>query len=319
MAEYKASVRLHKGIWEYCDYWDDITKQCLSTDNEYSIFMRAHRIRVEEDLLHKRRGESWFGSPVPKDTDDAMQRRTYQNVKLYERKYLDIEPMLQFLEKISTGLIPKPVIVPNDRQLGSFSLQRAMMSPTKPLCLWSNRDKREYMISDGVPVTEADGSQKLVKVKLNNEYVGKKEDEEEECGLFKLKDGSDVYLTQKLARDLCLWSNKYKQEFDEDGGTAVLDDNGDAVYVKIKLNNSYEGKKDIEQVCALYKLKKDDSLAYLTDKVLDGKLAPIVLSWSSTNKKSFLYQEKLPKPNNNVRIFVLIGGNCTKTELYWAG
>lgn len=309
--DYKASVQLFKGIWQYCAFWDDITKQCLSTDNEYSKYIRNHRAGVESQL--KNGGSaSWFGFPVPKDTADAMQRRTYQNMELYEKKFFELEPFFQFLEKISTGLIPKPTIVPNDRQLGSFSLPRAMMSPIKTLCLWSNKHKREFTIAEGIPLD------KNVKVKLNNEYEGKK-DEEVECPLFQLKDGSDAYLTQKLAKDLCLWSNKHKQEFGEAEGDPVLDENGDATYVKIKLNNSYKGKKDVEQECPLYKLKKDDSLAYLTDKVLDGELAPTVLAWSSTNKKSFLYQEKLPKPNNNIRIFVLIGGNCDKTELYWAG
>lgn len=322
MAKYKASVKLYKGIRDFCSIWDDITKQCLSTDNEYSSYMKKHRTEVENRLSPKGdRSASWFGYPVPENTKDAMDRRTYQNIgvnpdgtlRLYDKALIELEPFFQFLEKISTGLIPKPTIVPNDRQLGSFSLARAMMSPTKTLCLWSNKHKREFTIAEGIPLD------KNVKVRLNNEYEGKI-DEEIECPLFQLTvDGSDAYLTQKLAKDLCLWSNKYKQEFGVTEGDPVLDERRNALYVKIKLSNTYEGKKDVEQECPLYKLKKDDSLAYLTDKVLDGKLAPIVLAWGSTNKKSFLYQEKLPKPNNNIRIFVLIGGDCMKTELYWAG
>jgi hypothetical protein len=326
---YKASIKLHKGIWAYCSYWDDIIKQCLSTTNEYATEITSQRRRFERDF---RSGgdESWYGKPVPKSLEEAMQRRTYQEIgknpdgtlKIYDKAYLELEPFLQFLEKISLGLLPKPVIVPNDKQLGSFSLERAMMLPNKTLCLWSNKHKREYTIAEGVAIKNDDDTQKIVKIKLNNEYEGKK-DEEQECSLFKLKDGSEAYLTQKLARQLCLWSNTDEREYNEDEGDPVLDDEGFNVYVNIKLNNSYKDKKDEEQQCAVYKLKKDGSEVYLTDKVIivngEQVLAPIVLAWGSLNKKSFLYQEKLPKPNNNVRIFVLIGGNCGKTQLYWAG
>ena len=320
-----ASIKLFKNLWQFCSYWDGKVKECLADNkgnNEYARQIIAKRENVVQRL--KQRGqEGWFGvdcdGRIPKSWDDAMYRRTYQNIGikpdgslcLYDKVYLDIEPFLSSLEKISTGLIPKPVIVANNRQLGSFSLERAMMSPTKRICLWSNKHKREYTLAEGTQTGQT------VKVKLNNEYINKK-DIEVECPVFKLKDGSEAYLTQKLQRNLCLWSNIHKQEFDIDGGVPELDDEKDILYVKIKLNNSYKDKKDEAEQCALYKLA-DGTEAYLTDKVIEGELSRKALAWSSLNKKSFLYQEKLPKPNNNVRLFVIIGGNCDKEELHWGG
>jgi hypothetical protein len=244
--KYKASVKLHNGVWEYCAYWDKITADCLSSDNEYSNYIRKQRKEIDAELKLGGRS-SWYGSPPPKSWQDAMDRREYLNKDLFERKYLDIEPFLQKLEKISNGILPKPVIVPNDRELGAFSLDRALMAPVPRLGLWSNKHKQEFEINDGEPVLNKDGSQKKVKLKLNNNYKGKK-DEEKEYILFKLKkDGSDAYLTQKIVSE--------------------------------------------------------------TER----------LKWGSRNKKSFLFLDKLPRLNRNIRIFILIGGNAGRTELYWAG
>jgi hypothetical protein len=243
--KYKATVRLHNGVWDYCSYWDKVVEECLSSKNEYADYIKKLRADNERNL----RGggdPSWYGSPVPLSVQDAMDRREYLNKELFERKYLDVEPFLQKLEKISNGIIPKPVITPNDKQLGSFSLDRALMAPVARLCLWSNKHKKEFELNEGVAIYEK-GAQKKV---------------------------------------------------------------------KIKLNNSYKGKKDEAKQYAVFSLKEDGSEAYLTQKV---NSANDRLKWSSRNKKSFLFLDKLPRLNRSIRLFVLIGGNCGRTELYWAG
>jgi len=69
----------------------------------------------------------------------------------------------------------------------------------------------------------------------------------------------------------------------------------DDVYIYKKSSNKY-----------VYKLKEDNSEVVLKP-MLDKKGKP---KYSSTIKKSYLYKEKLPRPNNAVRIFLLVGGNA---------
>jgi hypothetical protein len=258
-----------KNLTHFCQYWDGVTNDCLNdttaTGRPYADAIRSRRqnnddrlsapIRLTGDPPYDSRID-WFGYPVPTSVQEAMDRRAYKNMTLYNEKYEELSPFFGRLEKVSTGILPKAVIQPNDKEIGTFSLERAMMSVDKILRLWSDKHKEFFFINEGVGVMNADGTEKKIKVKVEKFEGGGLE--EVEAPVFKLiKDGSEAYLTQY-----------------EEGYT-------------------YNPKT----------------------KVREGGN----LDWGSNNKNSFLWLQKMPRPHRNVRLFVLIGGNGTLTEPFWAG
>jgi len=256
---YKVSIKQYKGIWSYCSAFDKIVQDCIADTvrPQYARALLSYRQQIERELANQstasasaiRQLQDWYGFPIPSGFADAMDRRTFQNMTLYNNKYEELKDYFQLLEKISTGIIPKDVIKPNDKNLGIFSLERALMSPEKILGLWSVKHKKFFYLGEGDIVLDKNGESKKVKIKIF--------EDEQDLVLFKLKeDNSDAYLTQ-IREDITFSSKGLAQS-------------GDA-------------------------------------------------QWGSGNKKSFLYKEKHPRPNNNVRLFVIIGGNANKTELYWAG
>jgi hypothetical protein len=150
-----------------------------------------YRGEVDRDT---RNGETkgnidWFTSPVPSSWKDAMDRKEYKNMTLFNNKYEDIKPFFSLLEKISTSIIPQEVIKPNDRGLGVFSLERALMSPDAELSLWSVKHDRFFFLGEGEQVYDKNGKEIRKKVKVFGE--------EQDLVLFKLKeDGSEAFLTQ---------------------------------------------------------------------------------------------------------------------------
>ena len=258
-----------KNITHYIKYWDKVTEDCLNDTSvagkPYGDAIRRRRVRDEENLAQPPQmvGDppydsrvDWFGFPVPLSVRDAMERTTYLNIGLYDNAYEKLSPFFARLEKISMGILPKPVIRPNDKQIGTFSLERAMMSVDKILRLWSDKHKEFFFINEGVGVLNADGTEKKIKVKVEKFEGGGFE--EVEAPVFKLiKDGSEAYLTQ------------YQEDF------------------------TYNPKT----------------------KVREGGN----LDWGSNNKASFLWLEKMPRPNRNIRLFVMVGGTAGLTEPYWSG
>ena len=258
-----------KNLSHFCKFWDKVVEDCLNDTSvagkPYGDAIRQRRQRDEASLSApvQLTGNppyddriDWYGYPVPTSLKEAMDRRTYLNIELYNQKYEELSPFFSRLEKVSMGILPKDVIRPNDKQIGTFSLERAMMSIDKVLRLWSDKHQEFFFINEGEGVLNADGTEKKIKVKVKK-FEGEGI-EEIEAPVFKLKkDGSEAYLTQ------------YEEGF------------------------TYNPKT----------------------KVREGGS----LDWGSNNKSSFLWLEKMPRPNRNVRLFVLVGGNGGLTEPYWGG
>lgn len=232
------SILSFKGIYQYCDYWDKIVNRAIEDEDnpEYGRLMKEWREEANSSLLKEPKSEyeatdkiKTYGYPLPSDYEDAMARRSFQNMELYNNVYNQLTPFLGRLEKISEGILPKDAIKPNDRQLGVFSLERAMMSIEATPSLYSKKSDKYYPINDGTMVLD--------------------------------KKGNNV--------------------FDKEGNQ------------KFKLKNGEE--------------------AVLVQKITDG-----VKEWGSSNKKSFLYKEKVPRPNKVVRLFVLVGAHWG-SEVFWAG
>ena len=232
------SILSFKGIYQYCDYWDKVVKRAIEDEDnsEYGRLMKEWRGKANSSLLKEPKSEDdaidkvkTFGYPLPLDYEDAMARRSFQNMELYNNVYNQLTPFLGRLQKISEGILPKDAIKPNDRQLGVFSLERAMMSIEATPSLYSKKSDKYYPINDGTMVLD--------------------------------KKGNNV--------------------FDKEGNQ------------KFKLKNGEE--------------------AVLVQKITDG-----VKEWGSSNKKSFLYKEKVPRPNKVVRLFVLVGAHWG-FETFWAG
>jgi len=232
------SILSFKGIYQYCDYWDKIVNRAIEDEDnpEYGKLMKEWREEANSSLLREPKSEyeatdkiRTYGYPLPSDYEDAMARRSFQNMELYNNVYNQLTPFLGRLEKISEGILPKDAIKPNDRQLGVFSLERAMMSIEATPSLYSKKSDKYYPINDGTMILD--------------------------------KKGNNV--------------------FDKEGNQ------------KFKLKNGEE--------------------AVLVQKVTDG-----IKEWGSSNKKSFLYKEKVPRPNKVVRLFVLVGAHWG-SEVFWAG
>jgi len=271
MSDNNIPINQFRDLAHFCKYWDKKVLECLNdtsiSGRPYGDAIRNRRIRDEATLsapitLCGQQGAEydcrvdWFGYPVPKDVKEAMDRTSYVNGKLYNEKYAELSPYFAKLEKISMGILPKSVIQVNDKEIGTFSLERAMMSVDSILRLWSDKHKEFFFVNEGVGVLNADGTEKKIKVKIQK-FEGEGY-EEVEAPVFKLlKDGSEAYLTQN-----------------EEGFT-------------------YNPKT----------------------KVREGGS----LDWGSNNKNSFLWLQKVPRPNRNVRIFVLVGGSCNLTEPFWGG
>jgi hypothetical protein len=224
-----------KGVRAYCDYWDVIVAEIMAGGGRFATAIREQEAGQEAKL---RRGKTnrdniiAYGEPVPDNVADAMYRRYFLNMELYNNAYTLMQPFLAKLEKMSNGIIPQDVIKPNDRELGVFSFERAMMSlqGATGLCVQKGDKKTFYKMNEGQPIIGKDGNQSKDK---------------EGRLLFKIeKNGETAFLTQL-----------------EEGG----------------------------------------------DK-----------RWVSSNKKSFLYKEKHPKPKRMIRLFVLIGQNWG-VQAYWSG
>jgi hypothetical protein len=251
---------LFKSLKHYTTYWDKIVANCRASNDTFAREITSDLDNlISYDNNELRRGEDegnigWYGSPVPKNWQDAMNRNVYENMGLYNSKYDELSPFFSMLEKISLGILPKEVIKPNDRQLGMFSLERALMSIDEILGLWSDKHAKYFYMGDGDVVLDKNGNEKKIKVK--REVYG--EIKEVEATLFKLRlDGSEAYLTQ--------------------------------------LEEGYEWDAKLKE-------RKNGSP-----------------QWGSKNKSSFLYKEKHPRPNRNIRLFCTIGANCGHRELYWSG
>lgn len=196
----KASVKGFKNLTEFIDFYDEKVAQA-QTDARYGGMIADHIRGVDRALS---RGETTdnlkdYGFPVPTSYDDAMNRRMFLNSQLYENTYEELKPLLNALEQMSNSILPKPLLMPNDRELGTFSLERAMMALEAELGLHDEKKDEWFPLSDGVPILEKDG-----KAKVNKDGYA----------LFYLKDTKRILVLKEYEKDgEKQWGSRNKKVF----------------------------------------------------------------------------------------------------------
>ena len=223
--EQKVRLRPYRSLKAYCEANDKIVEECLATRTEYADYIRElERFQNNAIRTGKYRGVSTavaFGNPVPESVQDALKRTSFLNPKLYLDTFEELKPLLDKLEKMSQGIVPKEIIKPTDRDLGIFSFDRAMMAMERVPAFYSEKNKKFYLFSQ----------------------------------------------------------------------------------VNIHIGN---GEKT-------YTLKDDGSEVVLKQLEVDG-----IPQYASTNKKSYLYKEKFPRPKSAIHIYCYIWVNVGKIT-FWAG
>ena len=159
----KVQILLFKSLISYINYWDKEVLKTISTNNEYGNYIQERR-KDNADRFTKPGNYGsptnlkWYGDPVPKSNEEAMNRKEFLNMKLYRNTYDQLEPFLAQLEKASIGVIPKEIIVPTELELGIFSFERAMMGMEGIPGLYSKKYDKYVSVEDGDPVLK-DGKQ----------------------------------------------------------------------------------------------------------------------------------------------------------------
>lgn len=276
----KVDINLFKSLNSYIKYWDKAVAKTLSTNNGYADFIKQMKSRNESEFKSPGEEEiSWFGFPVPTSVEDAMSRKSFMNMPLYDVVYERLKPFLALLEKASVSVIPKEVIVPTDLELGVFSFERAMMGIEGVPGLYSPKHKKYASVEDGDPVLDKDGKQTFTNAKKPYTYFD----------IPILKGGKPVFENGKQMFTLAEYP---KAIYRSKAGKFWIPDGAD------------KSKKEIIPPGTelwLQQLKKDGDA-----------------QWGSSNKKSFLKKEFYKRPSNAVRIFVYIGGNAGQ-DTYWSG
>lgn len=147
MAKY-SSILQHKTLYSYMAYWDKVIQDAIADGGRYGRYLRdEHPERVDGDCA---RGDvRWLGEPCPASYADAMARNKFLNMDLYRNAYEQIKPHLQDLDKKSEAIIETPVLKPNDLELGSFSIDRAMMAIEATPAFYSPKQKKFYYLDEG--------------------------------------------------------------------------------------------------------------------------------------------------------------------------
>jgi hypothetical protein len=143
-----ASVLQHKTLYSWMAFWDKEVEKAIADGGDYGRYLSTqHPQRVDADC---RAGNvSWLGEPVPSSYQDAMARNQFLNMELYKNAYEQIQPYLEELAKKSEAIIEDPVLKPNDLELGTFSIDRAMMAIDAIPAFYSKKHKRYYYLDDG--------------------------------------------------------------------------------------------------------------------------------------------------------------------------
>lgn len=94
------------------------------------------------DADEKKEIEQWFGYPIPANIEELVNRIRYEDMPKYDRVSEDLRPYLEELAKNSSINIPIPKLKTNDRELGSFSFEKAMMMPTPVIGYYSLKHKK---------------------------------------------------------------------------------------------------------------------------------------------------------------------------------
>jgi len=150
-----------KGVHQYCEYWDREMQKALDSDTDYS---RAIIDQINDNRRRLEQGDTpsnreWFGFPVPLSYEDAMSRRMFLNMELYNNAYEELRPLLANLEKVSQGLVPKEIIRPTDLEIGIFSFDRAAMSLEQIPALFCKKNGKFYGMDEGKELLDSKGVQ----------------------------------------------------------------------------------------------------------------------------------------------------------------
>ena len=162
----KSTIMMFKGVHAYCNFWDkEVAKLRASADDGSRCYREFIRTFAKDTNTQLADGETqhnikWFGYPVPLSYADAMDRKFFLNMPLYNNAYLELSPFLSRLEKISEGIIPREVIKPTEREIGVFSFERAMMSTDGIPALFSKKHNRYFSVTDGFEIVDKNGVQK---------------------------------------------------------------------------------------------------------------------------------------------------------------
>jgi hypothetical protein len=194
----KASIEPFRNLTEFIEFYDE---KVLQTTGRYRTLIEENKADADRSLARGVTNDNLqtYGEPVPASYDDAMDRRMFLNMVLYQDKYEELKPTLQSLEQLSNSIIPKPILMPNDRELGTFSLERAMMALEAELGLHDEKKDEWYSLSDGVAILEKNG-----KPKTNAEGYN----------LFYLKDTKTILVLKEYEKDgEKQWGSKNKKVF----------------------------------------------------------------------------------------------------------
>jgi hypothetical protein len=154
-----------KGVHAYCDYWDKRIEEAMRENGEYARGLTEMRNDIERSLRQGSTNSNLtdYGEPVPSSYEDAMARKTFQNMLLYRNSWNELQPLLASLEKVSEGIMPKEVIKPTDLEIGIFSFERASMSLDAIPSLYCEKDKKFYPLEDGEELLDKNGIHLLTK------------------------------------------------------------------------------------------------------------------------------------------------------------
>ena len=108
----------------YADLAEGTNSILLGTDLEYKI--------------------QTYGDPPPLNFEDAIQRNQFQNMPLFQKRYMEIYDLLKELEKKSESLVDKPKMIFTDKEFGMFSMDRFMMG-IYPAMGFYDEKKKEYV------------------------------------------------------------------------------------------------------------------------------------------------------------------------------
>ena len=171
-----------KGVHEYCAYWDKRIEEAHLENGEYSRGINSQINDIESRLSRGDANDNLllYGNPVPRNYQDAMSRKTFQNMDLYRNSWNELQPLLSSLEKISEGIMPKEVIKPTDLEIGIFSFERASMSLDAIPSLYCEKDNKYYPLEKGKELLDKNG------VHLTVKKVNKETKEEQEFLRYKI-------------------------------------------------------------------------------------------------------------------------------------
>jgi hypothetical protein len=193
------SILVFRNLQSYITFWDKKVQEAKAAGGNYGRYLDD-----AEDKFNQRRSifPETLGEPLPNSYTEALERRVFLNNTIYEDAFREIQPFLQQLEKLSEAILPKPVIMTTDREVGIFSFDRAMMGIDATPALYSITKKKYFRLYEGIAVLDKNGLH-LTKMFNGQEYP-----------LYKdVRDGSELILKQLEVDGTKDWGTTNKSSF----------------------------------------------------------------------------------------------------------